>query len=50
MGIAVAPILLGRGKRLWDGLEGLEQHYDVEATTTPSGVTHVMFTRKSPRA
>jgi dihydrofolate reductase len=50
MGIAVAPILLGRGKRLWDGLEGLEQNYDVEATTTPSGVTHLMFTRKSSRA
>jgi hypothetical protein len=31
--------------RLWDGLEGLEKDYQVEATSSPSGVTHVMFTR-----
>ena len=41
----VVPILLGRGVRPWDGLEGLEQDYDVEATSSPSGVTHVTFTR-----
>ena len=34
------PILLGRGVRLWDGLEALEEQYDVEAVSTPSGVTH----------
>ena len=39
------PILLGRGVRLWDGLEALEQHYDVEAVSTPRGVTHLTFTR-----
>ena len=43
--IVVVPILLGRGVRLWDGLEGLEKHYEVEATSSPSGVTHVTFTR-----
>jgi hypothetical protein len=43
--IVVVPILLGRGVWLWDGLEGLEQNYDVEATSSPSGVTHVTFTR-----
>jgi dihydrofolate reductase len=43
--IVVVPILLGRGVRLWDGLEALEQDYDVEATSSPSGVTHVTFTR-----
>ena len=41
----VVPILLGRGSRLWDGLEGLEKDYEVEATSSPSGVTHVTFTR-----
>jgi hypothetical protein len=25
------PIVLGRGVKLWDGLEALEQQYDVEA-------------------
>jgi dihydrofolate reductase len=42
--IVVVPILLGRGVRLWDGLEGLEKDYQVEATSSPSGVTHVTFT------
>jgi dihydrofolate reductase len=45
MHIVVVPILLGRGVRLWDGLEGLEKDYQVEATSSPSGVTHVTFTR-----
>jgi dihydrofolate reductase len=45
MHIAVVPIVLGRGVRLWDGLEGLENDYDVEAISSPSGVTHVTFTR-----
>jgi dihydrofolate reductase len=45
MHVAVVPILLGRGERLWDGLEGLEKDYVIESTTAPGGVTHVMFTR-----
>ena len=45
MHLAVVPILLGRGVRLWDGLEGIEQDYQVEATSAPSGVTDVTFTR-----
>ena len=43
--IVVVPILLGRGVRLWDGLEGLEKDYQTEATSSPSGVTHVTFSR-----
>jgi hypothetical protein len=45
MHLAVVPILLGRGVRIWDGLEGLEKDYEIEATSSPSGVTHVTFTR-----
>jgi len=45
MHVVVVPILLGRGVPLWAGLEGLEQDYAVEATASPSGVTHVTFTR-----
>lgn len=41
------PIVLGRGVRLWDGLEGIEEGYDVEAVTSPSGVTHFTFTRRT---
>ena len=48
MHAVVVPILLGRGVRLWDGLEGLESHYRIESTSSPSGVTHVTFTRHDP--
>jgi dihydrofolate reductase len=41
----VVPILLGRGVRLWDGLEGLEKAYAIESTSAPSGVTHLTLTR-----
>jgi dihydrofolate reductase len=45
MHVVVVPILLGRGVRLWDGLEGLQEGYEVEATSSPGGVTHVTFAR-----
>jgi len=47
MHAVVVPILLGRGVRLWDGLEGVEKDYAIEATSSPSGVTHVTFSRKA---
>jgi dihydrofolate reductase len=43
--VVQVPILLGRGVRLWDGLEALESGYDVEAVSTSGGVTHLTFTR-----
>ena len=46
MHVVVVPILLGRGVRLWDGLEGVENDYEIASTPSPSGVTHVTFTRK----
>ncbi len=47
MHLAVVPIVLGRGVRVWDGLEALEDSYDVEAVSAPSGVTHLTFTRRT---
>ena len=47
--VVVVPILLGRGERLWDGLEGIEERFDIEATASPSGVVHYVWTR-TPRA
>lgn len=44
--IVVSPILLGRGVRVWDGLEGLEDRFDIETTASPSGVVHYVFARK----
>jgi hypothetical protein len=41
MHTVLVPILLVGGVRLWDGLEGLEKDYEIEATSSPSGVTHV---------
>jgi dihydrofolate reductase len=45
MHVVVVPIMLGRGARLWDGLEGIEKDYQIEAISSPSGVTHLTFTR-----
>ncbi|WP_068274176.1 dihydrofolate reductase family protein [Aldersonia kunmingensis] len=44
--VVVVPILLGRGERLWDGLEGLEDRLAFESVTAPSGVTHIVGTRR----
>jgi dihydrofolate reductase len=46
MHVAIAPIVLGRGERLWDGLEGLEERFTIEAVSSPSGATHLTFERK----
>jgi dihydrofolate reductase len=46
MHVVQVPILLGRGVRLWDGAEGLEERFDIEAVSSPSGVTHLTFTRR----
>jgi dihydrofolate reductase len=44
--VVQVPILLGRGVRLWDGLEGLEERYAIEAVSSPRGVTHLTLTRR----
>lgn len=43
--VAIAPILLGRGIRLWNDLRGLEAEYVVSAETSESGVIHLTFRR-----
>jgi dihydrofolate reductase len=49
MHIVLVPIVLGRGERLWDGLEGLERRFEIEATPSPLGVLHLIFTRRTAR-
>jgi dihydrofolate reductase len=44
--IVQVPLLLGRGVRLWDDLEGMEERFEFEAVSSPSGVTHLTFTRR----
>ncbi len=44
--IMLIPIVIGRGVRLWDGLEGLHERFDVESLTVQSGATHLFWTHK----
>jgi dihydrofolate reductase len=43
--VAIAPILLGRGGRLWDDVRGLEHTHSVRTEVAESGTIHVTFTR-----
>lgn len=43
--VAIVPILLGRGIRLWDDMRGLESDYEVTAETAESGTIHLTFSR-----
>ncbi|MCC3274549.1 dihydrofolate reductase family protein [Arthrobacter sp. zg-Y20] len=44
--VGIAPIILGRGTRLWDDLRGLEADCEVSSEAAPSGTTHVTFRRR----
>lgn len=44
--LAIAPIVLGRGESIWDGLRGLEDGYDITSEVAESGTTHMVFTRR----
>lgn len=43
--LMVAPILLSRGTRLWDGLPSLDLTHTVTTEVAESGTIHVTFTR-----
>jgi dihydrofolate reductase len=43
--VAITPIVLGRGVRLWDELHELERDYTVTSELAESGVIHVTFAR-----
>jgi dihydrofolate reductase len=44
--IAVAPIEIGRGERLWTSPEELTDRFHLESVPSPSGVTHLIFWRR----
>ncbi|PJJ73327.1 dihydrofolate reductase [Diaminobutyricimonas aerilata] len=43
--VAITPVVLGRGVRLWDDLHELERDYAVTSEVAESGVIHVTFAR-----
>lgn len=43
--VAVVPIILGQGIRLWDDLRGLERGCEVTVEAAASGTSHVTFAR-----
>lgn len=45
--VVVVPIVLGSGSLLWGGLGDLDRRYATEAVSSPSGVVHLTFTRRS---
>ena len=45
MHVVIVPLVLGRGVRLWDGLDALESRFDLEFGTSPSGVVHLTASR-----
>lgn len=46
MHIAVAPLELGGGERLWTSSEDLRDRFHIESVPSPSGVTHLLFWRR----
>jgi dihydrofolate reductase len=46
MHVAVAPLDLERGERLWEDPEELTDRFHLETVPSPSGVTHLIFWRR----
>lgn len=43
--LAIVPVVLGTGVRIWDDLWGMEDRFNVETVSTSSGVTHQLWNR-----
>lgn len=43
--VGIAPIVLGRGNRVWENLRGLEHTHSVATRVSESGTIHVTFAR-----
>jgi dihydrofolate reductase len=46
MHVAVAPLEVGRGERLWSSPDELLDRFQLDAVPSPSGVTHLLFWRR----
>ena len=45
-GIAVAPVTIGRGERLWTSPDELLDRFHLDTVPSSSGVTHLLFWRR----
>jgi dihydrofolate reductase len=45
--VAVSPIVLGHGERLWDDLRNFDTAYEVSSEVAESGVIHVTLSRSA---
>ena len=43
--VAMTPIILGQGVRLWEDLRGFDAGYEVSTEVAQSGVIHVTYRR-----
>jgi dihydrofolate reductase len=48
MNLAIVPILLGNGERLWDRLDGFSSDYECVGLVSSPAVVHARFTRRAP--
>lgn len=46
MHTVTVPVVLGRGGRLWDGLDGLHDRFDIESVAGNGGVVHHLWNRR----
>jgi hypothetical protein len=46
--IAVAPVDLERGERLWKSADDLLDRFHLDTVPSPSGVIHLLFWRREP--
>lgn len=46
MHLAIVPITLGRGTSLFGELDGIEDRFDIESVSSPSGLTHQLWNKK----
>lgn len=44
--VAIVPVVLGAGVRIWDHLAGLEERFSIETIGTSSGLTHQLWNRE----
>lgn len=45
MHVVIKPVVLGRGVRLWDGLEGIQERFAIETVASTDGAVHQLWNR-----